>query len=29
MRLTRRDLGRLAIAGAASTLAPAQDPTRP
>src|SRR5437879_6033412 len=29
MRLTRRDLGRLAIAGAASTLAPAQDPDRP
>jgi hypothetical protein len=29
MRLTRRDLGRLALAGAASTLAPAQDPARP
>jgi len=29
MRLTRRDLGRLAIAGAASRLAPAQEPDHP
>ena len=29
MRITRRDLGRLAIAGAASRLAPAQDTDRP
>src|SRR5260370_36869257 len=29
MRLTRRDLGLLAIAGAASRLAPAQDTNRP